>query len=118
MGKSKVTMSPELSIGHSDEMNLYSARFRDLGLTAYGQTDKEARCELYDLLRTFIEHGIRYGTLNAQLTHSKVEWCIEPALDDEPAGFSILDEPEVEEEESGLKDFLREVYATQLVAVV
>ncbi len=122
MGRNKITLSPMLSIGHSEEAGLCVARFRELGLTAYGKTDRDARTELYDLLSAFLRHAIKYGTLEAQLNHSKVDWSIERADSKEPTGFTILREPTIEDEErerpeSDWRNLMREIVSSQLVTV-
>ena len=53
---------------------LHAARFRPLGLTAYGQSREDARHNFLTLFRTFVEDTRELGQLETQLDRAGVTW--------------------------------------------
>ena len=78
MPKVKITLRPELTIGFNSSLALCTARFKELGLTAYGKTSFEARESLSALLEKFIDLSIADDKLQERLDHTGVDWSVEP----------------------------------------
>ena len=89
MGKMKVIVSPWLTVGYNESLDLHTARFRELGLTAYGRTQDDAFSELCNLLDRFLHHASKTGSLKEQLDHTGVDWSQEPVDDEEEAGLTV-----------------------------
>ena len=53
---------------------LHTARFRPLGLTAYGWSRHDARSNFFTLLQEFIEDTRELGQLEVQLGRAGVAW--------------------------------------------
>ncbi len=56
------------------EPQMFAARFRALGLTAYGMTREEARLRFFELFRQFVCDTREVGQLELQLRRSGVTW--------------------------------------------
>ena len=61
-------------VKHADR-GIHVARFRALGLTAYGKTQPEAINALKGLFNRFVHEHRRSGVLEKCLDHAGVEWC-------------------------------------------
>ncbi len=59
---------------HNSESAIFAARFRSLGLTAYGDTREEALAVLKRLFSFFVRKRREDGTLESFLDKSGVEW--------------------------------------------
>ena len=49
-------------------------RARELGLTAYGKTEKEAAVKLYNMAKTWVDLNLKDNTLESSLNHSGLDW--------------------------------------------
>lgn len=58
---------------HRDS-DLIAARIPGLGLTAYGQTEEDARRNLVDALHDLVQSFHRYGILEQRLNESGIDW--------------------------------------------
>ena len=69
-----VVVLEKASVLSHSESNLFAARFENLGLTAYGQTESEAVLELKKLFNKFVRTYREAGQLECRLDQTGVEW--------------------------------------------
>ena len=91
-----VALTPEF-LGHNRE-DIFAARYRELGLTAYGRTHDGALASLKRLLRTCIRTHRTKGTLERFLDDhvdgaSGSSWCWESEYPGDGRGVEYLDGP-------------------------
>jgi hypothetical protein len=55
--------------------DMYAARIRDLGLTAYGSTKEEAKQKVKRMFAAYVAAHRKRGTLKKRLDESKLDWC-------------------------------------------
>ena len=72
-GSPKVVVMTTVEYGEYPD-GLHTARFRPLGLTAYGWSRGEARSNFFTLLQEFIEDTRELGQLEVQLGRAGVAW--------------------------------------------
>ena len=70
----QVVVMAKLSLVHHAERELVAARFRKLGLTAYGRTDSEAVLALKRLFNKFVRSYRASGQTQMRLAQAGVEW--------------------------------------------
>lgn len=81
-----VIVKPDV-YSHSDG-SVFAARFRSLGLTAYGDSRKEALDSLHTMFRVFIDDLRSRGALEQRLDRLGVEWHRADAYDGEVVDVS------------------------------
>lgn len=62
-----------------DSPKLYASRIKALGLTAYGDTDKQSWDRLKQMFGVFVRTHRRVGDLEKLLNASGLDWCYESA---------------------------------------
>lgn len=72
----KVVVVTTIEYGRHPEDAVHTARFRALGLTAYGRTREEARRNFCSLFRSFIQDTRELGQLEVQLDRAGVAWQV------------------------------------------
>ena len=76
-GRTLILVGLEKGIQHSvndDEPTIYAARFRNLGLTAYGDSSEEAEHNLQVSLETFANKLFRKGILEQRFALLNIRW--------------------------------------------
>lgn len=73
-GSPKVVVVTTVEYRQFPNDGLHAARFRPLGLTAYGQSREDARRNFFTLFRTFVEDTRELGQLETQLDRAGVTW--------------------------------------------
>ena len=73
-GSPKVVVVTTVEYRQFPDDGLHAARFRPLGLTAYGPSREDARHNFFTLFRTFIEDTRELGQLETQLDRAGVTW--------------------------------------------
>ena len=62
---------------HAEQKEIFAARIRALGLTAYGNSQDSATKSLREMFATFADFHRKAGTLEERLNKSKLEWWYE-----------------------------------------
>ena len=75
------------------DTGLFAARFRRLGLTAYGNTREEALSELKRLFSFFVRKHRENGTLESFLNKADIEWYHEENYPQGKGPVEYVDEP-------------------------
>ena len=70
----QVVINTKCTIQRHRQDNVFSARLRQLGLTAYGDTEEEAVDDCKKLLSRFVNAYQGNGKLEEVLNRSGVEW--------------------------------------------
>jgi len=73
-GSPKVVVVTTVEYRQFPNDGLHAARFRPLGLTAYGRSREDARSNFFSLFRTFVEDTRELGQLETQLDRAGVTW--------------------------------------------
>ena len=68
-----VALVPVVSLAHTVE-RMFAARIRELGLTAYGDTEEEAVEKVKRMFATYVYAHRKQGTLENCLEHSGLQW--------------------------------------------
>ena len=74
MGERQVVVNIGCIIQHHSEDNVFAARFKQLGLTGYGDTEEEAVDSFKRLFNRFVRIHRTSGKLEEVLNRSQVEW--------------------------------------------
>ena len=69
-----VVVSVTLTISYHEEHDLFDARLKELGLTAYRATETDAIVAVKRLFRTFVQTHRESGQLQTQLDKLGVDW--------------------------------------------
>lgn len=64
----------DISVVHHKEKELVAARFRDIGLTAYGRSEDQAVSALAELFVKFAQTHHDAGNLSNRLNKAQVTW--------------------------------------------
>ena len=88
---SRVVVMLEPTYLQNRENGLFAARFRSLGLTAYGDTREDALAALKSLFSFFVDKHREGGTLESFLTKAGVEWYPEENYPREKGHVEYLD---------------------------
>ena len=88
----RVVVSAKLSMERSTEHGISAARFRGLGLTAYGRTESEAVLEVKKLFNKFIHAYREVGHLEERLNQSGEKWYW---LDEYPESLPPFEDTDV-----------------------
>ncbi len=89
---SRVVVLLEPTFLRDRENGEYAARFRSLGLTAYGDTRDEALTALKDFFAFFVRKRRENGTLEWFLDKAGVEWYPEDKYPHDPSVIEYLGE--------------------------
>jgi len=63
--------------------NMYAARIRQLGLTAYGDTSEESLQKVKQMFAALVKAHRKRGTLEERLERSGLDWCWASEYDEE-----------------------------------
>lgn len=93
--ESKVVVMVTPEILEQEQHQVFAARFRALGLTAYGTTFDESLDRLFELFRLFIKTTRKVGQLEVRLNRAGVEWYPRSQYERLERPYIDLDGPEV-----------------------
>ena len=78
-----VILPRPMQIGKRKFEGVYTARLRELGLTAYGRTEQEAKVAVNKLFNEFVEEHQTRGNLETLLNRLPINWYWEDDYSDD-----------------------------------
>ena len=104
MSERQVVVNISCIIQHHSEDNVFAARFKQLGLTGYGDTEEEAVDNCKRLFNRFIRTYRATGKLAEVLNRATVEWHWRDEYPDDRPAFEdtneLINPPKVVEPDS------------------